>query len=200
MSSKDEAGFYRGTRRYLALLVAASPLFAFSKFVQGKLALDWRRWLTDHLLSSYFSNRAYFALKMGVHFEPGNKAGNSKDPLEAKGGCQGEEQGGCIDNPVSMVSTTLSSKPRREQVTRRFNLALDTCICLRHVDDAIGSSVEPTRNFGTVSQITSRVSLIQGNQYARSYRMYDWWDHDFPIPIARHTAAGFCIRSFPAPH
>lgn len=33
MSNKDQEGFYRGTRRYVVILLAAAPLFALSRFV-----------------------------------------------------------------------------------------------------------------------------------------------------------------------
>lgn len=33
MSNKDQDGFYRGTRRYVVILLAAAPLFALSRFV-----------------------------------------------------------------------------------------------------------------------------------------------------------------------
>lgn len=101
MSNKDQEGFYRGTRRYVCILLAASPLFALSKFVQGKLGLDWRRWLTEHLCGLYFSNRAFYSLKIGDL-----SAGDEQDEDGASGGrdCNGEEQRGGIDNPVSAVS------------------------------------------------------------------------------------------------
>ncbi|CAN0152237.1 unnamed protein product, partial [Scytosiphon promiscuus] len=85
MSNKDQEGFYRGTRRYVVLLLAAAPLFALSRFVQGKLGLDWRRWLTEHLCGLYFRNRAFYALKIGylpkrwwlTAFLLGNRGGGS---------------------------------------------------------------------------------------------------------------------------
>ncbi|CAM9945416.1 unnamed protein product, partial [Discosporangium mesarthrocarpum] len=63
MSDKDEAGFYRGVRRYVAILLFAAPLFALSQYVQGKLGLDWRSWLTTRLCNMYFSNRSFYTLK-----------------------------------------------------------------------------------------------------------------------------------------
>lgn len=34
MSNKDQEGFYRGTRRYVIILLAAAPLFALSRCVR----------------------------------------------------------------------------------------------------------------------------------------------------------------------
>lgn len=104
MSNKDQEGFYHGTRRYVALLLAAAPLFAFSKFVQGNLGLNWRRWLTQHLCGLYFGNRAFYALKIGYLSAAGKESGVA----DGSGKCKGEEQGGGIDNPVSAVSGILS--------------------------------------------------------------------------------------------
>eukprot|EP00903_Cladosiphon_okamuranus_P008953 g8567.t2 len=110
MSEKDQEGFYRGTRRYVAILLAAAPLFALSRFVQGKLGLDWRRWLTEHLCGLYFGNRAFYALKIG-YLSPsstttttdgdGSRAAGAGDDAACKG--EEEEQRGGIDNPVSAV-------------------------------------------------------------------------------------------------
>lgn len=123
MSNKDQAEFYRGTQRYVALLLAAAPLFAASKFVQGKLSLDWRRWLTEHLCGMYFGNRAFYSLKMAptCNFSAASvPRGASKDLRDGEGGGFegkgekrgkiGEEQGGGIDNPISAVSITRSRR------------------------------------------------------------------------------------------
>lgn len=104
MSDKDQEGFYRGTRRYVTLLLAAAPLFAFSKFVQGNLGLSWRRWLTQHMCGLYFGNRAFYALKIGYLSVTVKESG----AVGGSGKCNGEEQGGGIDNPVSAVSGVLS--------------------------------------------------------------------------------------------
>ncbi len=114
MSSKDEQLFYSGVRRFFQLLMAGAPLFALSRFVQGKLGLDWRRWLSEHLCQLYFSNRAFYALKIGYlpsagknweaegGGEGGGGAGKDSAPKKEEGG--EEDQGGSIDNPVSPVS------------------------------------------------------------------------------------------------
>lgn len=87
----------------MAILLAAAPLFAFSRFVQGKLGLDWRRWLTEHMCGLYFDNRAFYALKIGDLSGMDDSRASDADGL---GRVKGEEQGGGIDNPVSAVSTS----------------------------------------------------------------------------------------------
>ncbi|CAM9222604.1 unnamed protein product [Ectocarpus fasciculatus] len=118
MSNKDQDGFYRGTRRYVVILLAAAPLFALSRFVQGKLGLDWRRWLTEHLCALYFQNRSFYALKIGylsasktAASSPGIKGQQQQDDSGGDGNAaanslgarEEEQQRGGIDNPVSAV-------------------------------------------------------------------------------------------------
>jgi vitamin B12/bleomycin/antimicrobial peptide transport system ATP-binding/permease protein len=47
---------------YAALLVVAVPVFVGYVYVQLKISLYWREWLTNRLLSQYFKNRAYYEL------------------------------------------------------------------------------------------------------------------------------------------
>lgn len=82
------------------------------RFVQGKLGLNWRRWLTEHLCGLYFSNRAFYALKIGyISFSKSstgeaNEGGGGERGAGGGGACtvEEEEQRGGIDNPVSVVS------------------------------------------------------------------------------------------------
>ncbi|KAH7287426.1 hypothetical protein KP509_32G055900 [Ceratopteris richardii] len=64
LSKKDQEGFHRAIWMFILMVVVATPLFAFYEYMQGLLALEWRIWLTDFLLGDYFTNRAYFDLKM----------------------------------------------------------------------------------------------------------------------------------------
>ena len=51
----------------LALVIlVASPLVASADFVESRLVLEWRRFLTQKLLKGYYSNRAYFRLHQQV--------------------------------------------------------------------------------------------------------------------------------------
>ncbi|KAG0612261.1 hypothetical protein M758_6G014300 [Ceratodon purpureus] len=64
LSGKDIPGFYRAIWKFVGIIVVAAPLYSFYQYMQNLLSLEWRAWLTEYLLSSYFSNRAYFDLKM----------------------------------------------------------------------------------------------------------------------------------------
>ncbi|XP_024517475.1 uncharacterized protein LOC9661751 [Selaginella moellendorffii] len=64
VSNKDVAGFHKALWKFIGVVVVATPLLAFYKYSQELLAVEWRVWLSNLLLTSYFTNRAYFDLKM----------------------------------------------------------------------------------------------------------------------------------------
>lgn len=64
LSKKDKDGFYVAIWKFIGIISVATPLFAFYDYAQGLMALEWRIWLTEQLLSKYFANRSYFDLKM----------------------------------------------------------------------------------------------------------------------------------------
>ncbi len=62
LSAKDVDRFWTTIKIFLAVLVVYVPLFAGFSYVQNKLGIYWRRWLTHHFLDRYFSNRAFYEL------------------------------------------------------------------------------------------------------------------------------------------
>jgi vitamin B12/bleomycin/antimicrobial peptide transport system ATP-binding/permease protein len=46
----------------MLVIVVETLLIASSKFVRKKIALDWYKWLNNHILQKYFSNRAYYKI------------------------------------------------------------------------------------------------------------------------------------------
>ena len=55
-------GFYLAIWKYAGIILLAAPLFAASDFVEQRLVLEWRRWLTTHIMAGYFANRAFYNL------------------------------------------------------------------------------------------------------------------------------------------
>ncbi|MGJ5676871.1 MAG: ABC transporter ATP-binding protein/permease [Nostochopsis sp.] len=54
---------YQGTLWIsMLVLVLETGLIAFSRFVRKKIALDWYKWLNNHILEKYFRNRAYYKI------------------------------------------------------------------------------------------------------------------------------------------
>mmetsp|Transcript_14977 Transcript_14977/g.45203 ORF Transcript_14977/g.45203 Transcript_14977/m.45203 type:complete len:636 (-) Transcript_14977:410-2317(-) len=64
MSEKDRAGFYSAIWQFVGIIAMATPSFALADWLEARLKLEWRRWLTARLLGAYFSDRAFFALKL----------------------------------------------------------------------------------------------------------------------------------------
>lgn len=62
LAAKDAPRFWRSIGVFLGLLVGAVPVYAFYYFTRDSLAIRWRRWLTDHFLGQYFSERAFYLL------------------------------------------------------------------------------------------------------------------------------------------
>ena len=62
LAARDAGRFWTSIWHYSAILVAAVPIYALYFFVRDTLGLRWRRWLTDHFLSRYFHQRAYYRL------------------------------------------------------------------------------------------------------------------------------------------
>ncbi|MDQ5914824.1 MAG: vitamin B12/bleomycin/antimicrobial peptide transport system ATP-binding/permease protein [Pseudomonadota bacterium] len=62
LAARDEERFWDSIRFCLGLLIVAVPIYAFYYFVRDKLAIHWRRWLTNRFLDSYFSHRHFYEL------------------------------------------------------------------------------------------------------------------------------------------
>ncbi|DBB06377.1 hypothetical protein WJX77_005903 [Trebouxia sp. C0004] len=63
MSKRDEEGFMKAVKRFVLIILMACPLFAIADWVEQRLTLEWRNWLTSYLLRAYFADRAFFKLK-----------------------------------------------------------------------------------------------------------------------------------------
>lgn len=60
LAEKDLSGFYHALLLTLGVIVFAAPITAFFTFIQQKLFINWRLWLTSHFLGNYFKIRAYY--------------------------------------------------------------------------------------------------------------------------------------------
>ncbi|CAM9877200.1 unnamed protein product, partial [Heterosigma akashiwo] len=89
MSEKNAEGFYAGVQKYIFILVLAAPLFAFSTFARGRLALDWRIWLTHYFSQQYFTDKAFYHLQ----FSDGD----------------GATKTGRVDNPDQRIAADIES-------------------------------------------------------------------------------------------
>uniref|UniRef100_A0A7S3VHC6 ABC transmembrane type-1 domain-containing protein n=1 Tax=Dunaliella tertiolecta TaxID=3047 RepID=A0A7S3VHC6_DUNTE len=73
LSGKNAEGFYRAIREFVLIICLAAPLFSFTKFVEDRMVLAWRAYLTRLLLQAYFKDKAFFRLGL-------RSGGSSTDP------------------------------------------------------------------------------------------------------------------------
>ena len=62
LAARDEVRFWYAIKLCLFLLITAVPIYALYYFVRDTLGIHWRRWLTNHFLGSYFSDRHFYEL------------------------------------------------------------------------------------------------------------------------------------------
>src|SRR5271170_839479 len=60
LSGKDAPKFYHLLFEYGAVFVVGTPIVVYYTFIQQKLGMHWRKWLTESVLQKYFHNRAYY--------------------------------------------------------------------------------------------------------------------------------------------
>ena len=60
LSEKRLGPFYRSMFLYLGVFALATPVSAYFSFVSRKLGVNWRLWLTNHFITRYLTNRAYY--------------------------------------------------------------------------------------------------------------------------------------------
>lgn len=67
LSAQDEARFWATVWVFIGVLVAYAPLLAGYDYLQKRLGLEWRRWLTGRFVADYFRDRAFYNIQQ---FQP----------------------------------------------------------------------------------------------------------------------------------
>ena len=62
LTELNQERFTRTIYLFLGILIVYVPLYASFGYIQDKLGVYWRRWLTHNFLNRYFRNRAFFEL------------------------------------------------------------------------------------------------------------------------------------------
>ena len=62
LNQRESETFWQFLFVYGSIIAGAVPIVVFYRYVRLKLALRWRRWLTEHFLERYFSHRSYYEL------------------------------------------------------------------------------------------------------------------------------------------
>ncbi len=60
LSAQSESRFWKTVGIFLGILIVYAPLLAGYTFLRDRLALAWRRWLTDSFIDRYFRDRAFY--------------------------------------------------------------------------------------------------------------------------------------------
>jgi ABC-type uncharacterized transport system fused permease/ATPase subunit len=62
LAAKDGARFGRSLAVLVIVMLLTVPVLSLKNYVQAKLGLHWRRWLTDATVQSYFAERRFYHL------------------------------------------------------------------------------------------------------------------------------------------
>ena len=62
LAGKDVSTFWRFFFIYLVVIVSAVPIIAIYSYIQKRLGLFWREWITNNFMDQYLKNRAYYEL------------------------------------------------------------------------------------------------------------------------------------------
>jgi vitamin B12/bleomycin/antimicrobial peptide transport system ATP-binding/permease protein len=63
IANRDFPEFWRSLGWYLGTFVLAVPIGVYYRWVEERLGIIWREWMSQHLLKRYFNNRAYYQLR-----------------------------------------------------------------------------------------------------------------------------------------
>lgn len=63
LAAQDEGRFWQTVWIFIGVLVAYAPLLAGYDYLQKRLGLEWRRWLTGRFVDNYFGDRAFYRLQ-----------------------------------------------------------------------------------------------------------------------------------------
>ena len=69
LSVRDEARFWQTILIFAGTLVVYAPLYAGYVYLRDRLALNWRRWLTDYFIDRYFQDRAFYNINQDANID-----------------------------------------------------------------------------------------------------------------------------------
>lgn len=69
LAAKDPQRFLQAIWLFFGLIIIGIPLLSFNSYLQGKLSLNWRRWLTDYFLNQYFQQETFYQITQKVEID-----------------------------------------------------------------------------------------------------------------------------------
>lgn len=108
---KDQGAFRDGIIRFATLVGLSSPIFAAVYYLQERLALEWRRWMTETALRKYYKGSAYYRLSIAGNAEAAHedRVVDETSPLTGTQGIAHKTSAhtrptqGAIDNPDQRI-------------------------------------------------------------------------------------------------
>ena len=62
LAGKDAPNYWKYLFVYAGVFVVGTPIVVIYRYIQDKLSLYWRDWMTNKFLNKYFQNRAYYEI------------------------------------------------------------------------------------------------------------------------------------------
>ncbi|HLO47194.1 MAG TPA: ABC transporter ATP-binding protein/permease [Kamptonema sp.] len=62
LAGKDASNYWKYLYVYAGVFVVGTPIVVIYRYIQDKLSLYWREWMTNKFLDKYFENRAYYEI------------------------------------------------------------------------------------------------------------------------------------------
>lgn len=62
LAAKDTDRFLKAIWFFLGLIIIGIPILSFNAYIQGRLSLYWRRWLTHYFLNQYLDEQAFYQI------------------------------------------------------------------------------------------------------------------------------------------
>ncbi|MBP5971600.1 ABC transporter ATP-binding protein/permease [Brasilonema sp. CT11] len=82
IQEKDYSKFTYTISFYAVGLVLITLLVGFTKFVRKQISLDWYRWLNNHILNKYLTNRAYYKINFKAALDnPDQRLSQEIEPI-----------------------------------------------------------------------------------------------------------------------
>ena len=143
LTEKDVDKFWRIIMTFAIAMVCFVPVDAFYVFVQVRLNIAWRKWLTERVLKQYFHNKVYYALE--------RKSSADKRDIVDFYDIASNKKAKVVDNPDQRIQEDINSFTSYSLVL--FTIAVESIVDLVSFSIILGS-IMPELFIGLVAFAT----------------------------------------------